>query len=108
MDNRAATLNRVAGGLSVLASISNMIMAMLWFFTLIWILVGAFWIIAGFFAFVEMVPGILLLVFGERFKAAPVSPILGILVSLCCLNWVGFFLEIAGLVRVGAGAAAER
>jgi hypothetical protein len=89
---------RAAGGLMVLSGLWNMFMSAVWFLSLIWVCVGAFWLIPGLLSLAYAGLGVYLVATGRQLKLAAFGPLLGLAISLMNLNILGGSLDLLALV----------
>ncbi len=95
-------LVRVASLLTVFAALWNILMSGIWFLSLVWVLIGIMWLVPMALAVVEILLACGMLIVGFN-RAAPVVPLLGMFISVCNFNIIGFGLELmALLLMVGA------
>lgn len=104
---------RIAAGVELLAVLFNLILAFVWFLSLIIALIGVLWGLVGLVAVVEAVIAVFILVKGYS-PVGIAGPLIGIGVSLCNFNLVGGAMEvlvlalmIGSLVLRGQEDAAE-
>ncbi len=93
-------LTRVSGGVMMLAAIWNGIFSFLMFITMIWVCVGAWWLVPMVLAVVEFFCGLAMVVLGHNVRPLAFSPFLGLIVSLCNLNIMALFMDF---VAIGLG-----
>lgn len=93
-------LYRVSGATMVLSGLFNGFLSFVWFFSLIWVCVGVFWLIPMALAACNIGVGILMLVTGRQFKMAAFAPFMGLIASVCNMNLFGSSLD---LVAIGLG-----
>ncbi len=89
-------LARVAAVIELMSVLFNLLLAFVWFISLIWVLVGVLWGLLGLVALVEAGIAVFILVRG----ASPLGiagPVIGLVVSLCNFN---FFLGVGAEVIV--------
>lgn len=93
---------RVGAGLELMAVLFNLLVAFMWFITMIWVLVGLLWAVVGLVALVEGGLAVFTMVKGSS-PVAFVGPILGLGVSLFNFNVMGGGLEVFVLVLMIVG-----
>ncbi len=89
---------RVAGALMLLSSLWNMVMSAIWFFSLIWVCVGVFWLVPGLLAVVYAGVGIYMLATGAQVKPIAFAPAIGLLISLMNFNFLGMAIDVVALI----------
>lgn len=99
-------LTRLAGVLMLVTSAWNVVMAILWFLSLFWALIGILWLIPMVLALLNLIFAIFTIVGGHhRFSVA--GPLVGLFVSLCNFNFLAMFLDLLVLGLVIAGYVAR-
>lgn len=91
-------LLRIAGVVMALSGAWNAIMSFIWFFAMIFVCVGAFWIIPGLLAVVEVGLGLMLVGMGKKWRVLGFVPVLGIVVSMLNLNFMGLMMDCIALI----------
>jgi len=93
-------LTRISGLVMVLAALWNGVFAFLLFISMIWVCVGAWWLIPMVLAVIEFCLGVAMMALGDKVRPLAFSPFLGLVVSLCNLNFMALFMD---LVAIGLG-----
>jgi len=93
-------LTRISGLVMLLSALWNGVYAFLLFISLIWVCVGAWWLVPMVLAVVQFCLGIGMMAMGHNVRPLAFSPFLGLLVSLCNLNFMAMFMD---LVAIGLG-----
>ena len=99
-------LTRVGSLTMMLAAFWNGMVSMFFIATMIWILVGFFWFIPLVLAVLQVCLALTFMVIGHN-KASGVGPLLGMVISLCNLNFFGFALDVIGLGLMIGGYVAR-
>lgn len=100
MQDTGDVLYRVSGGVMVLSGLWNALMSGLLFLSLIMFCVGIFWLIPLLLSFCNIGIGIAMIVLGRKVPPFAFAPFLGMIASLCNMNFLGITLD---LVAVGLG-----
>lgn len=91
---------KTAGTLMIVSGVLNLLASLALIGTLIWVCVGAFWMVTLGLAIWELVTGIA--VSGGQPKAnAKTVAIIGIINSLMCGNIIGLVLQIIAMSKLG-------
>jgi hypothetical protein len=93
---------RIGAGLELMAVLFNLLVAFMWFISLVWVLVGLFWALVGLMALVEAAIAVFVLVKGYT-PLGIAGPVIGIGVSVCNFNFMGGGLEAFALVLMIVG-----
>lgn len=93
---------RIAAGVELLAVLFNLLVAFMWFLSLVWVLVGLFWGLVGLVALLEGVLCLFILVKGYS-PVGILAPVLGLGVSLFNMNIMGGGLEFLCLILMIVG-----
>lgn len=93
---------RIGAGLELMAVAINLLVAFMWFLSLVWVLVGVLWMLVGLVALVEAAIAVFVLVKGYT-PVGIAGPLLGIGVSLFNFNVMGGGLEVFVLVLMIVG-----
>lgn len=99
-------LTRIGAVLMIFSALWNGVVSLFFILTMIWVLVGLFWFIPLFLAFVNVCLAVAYLVLGHN-KASAVGPLLGMMISLCNLNVFGFMLDMIVLAVMIGGYVAR-
>jgi hypothetical protein len=98
-------LARIGGFVMLVSAFWNVVVAAGWVLALIWVLVGALWLVPLGLALFELGIAVASIVFGYS-RAGVAAPLIGLFVSLCNLNPVAMLLELLNLVlMIGAAVA---
>ncbi len=97
-------LTRIAAAVSLLATVYNLFLTLVFFAVFIWVAVGLCWSLVAVVLLLEGVVAIALLITGYRPWGFAV-PILGVICSLCNFNFIGVILEVVSLILLAAAAS---
>lgn len=95
----ADLLTRLAAGISLFATLYNMLMSLIWFAAMVIIVIGCCWAVVGMVLLVELVLIIAAFVTGFR-PWVLVIPVIGIICSLSNFNFPSLVLEIVSMVMM--------
>lgn len=93
---------RIAMAIELLSVLWNLVLTLMWFFSLIWVLIGLFWGLVGVAVLVQAGVCIYVLVRGYT-PVAFVAPIIGLVASMTNFNVCGGVLEVLVLMLVVVG-----
>ncbi len=94
----ADILFRIAGGCMLLSGGLNVVVSFFWVLGLIWICVGAFWLIPMLVAILYAVAGIVLAATGKKFRILAFAPIFGMMVSAVDFSIMSGMLDVVALI----------
>lgn len=95
-------LVRIAAGIDIVSALWNLLMAFVWFISLVWICVGVFWGLVALFVIGEIVVAVFALVKGYT-PFAVAGPAIGLVASVCNLNVLSGGLTLVSLVLMIVG-----
>lgn len=102
MQDTGDVLYRVSGGMMVLSGLWNALMSGLLFLSLIMFCVGIFWLIPLLLSLCNIGIGIAMIVLGRKVPPFAFAPMLGVIASICNMNFFGITLDILA-VAFGIG-----
>jgi uncharacterized membrane protein YczE len=88
-----------AGIFMLVSGIMTCLLSMVWIFSLIWILVGCFWVLTLVVGIFEIVIGVAMLQGSYKPNAKTVQ-ILGIVASFLCGDMIGVVMEVLALMQL--------
>ncbi len=94
----ADLLYRGSGAVMVMSGLWNVVFAFLMFITMIWVCIGAWWIIPGMIALVQIGFGGFLIASGKNAKPFAFAPLVGFAASAMNLNMLGMMMDLVALV----------
>ena len=104
MENQQAPISevlpRIAGGVMIVGAIWNLIYAVWIFIWTIWVCIGVWWLVPAILSIVQIGLGIFTIIKGHEIRPLAFSPFLGVVVSICNLNFCGLFVDV---IAVGLG-----
>ena len=93
-------LTRIAGGVMIIGAIWNFIFAVIQILLMIWICIGAWWIVPAILSIVQIAAGVFAIAKGHSLRPLAFAPFLGLVVSLCNLNFCALFIDV---IAIGLG-----